>query len=90
MQEWTPAGVLMNFESRSGAGVVFFFTKSRSGAGVIFEHFLRGLYHSISSLNRSRSAKLTNVLELVRSRSIFTESRSGVGIKNFNLRTPLP
>jgi len=41
------------------------------------------------SLSRSQSPNLQNVSESERSRSIFSRSRSGVGVKNFRLRTPL-
>jgi len=47
----------------------------------------KSLDNSLWSLSRSRSPKLYNVSE--RSRSIFSRSRSGVGAKNFRLRTPL-
>jgi len=47
-----------------------------------------GRLDTLQSLSRSRSPKLQNVSE--RSRSIFSRSRSGVGVKNFRLRTPLP
>jgi len=36
-----------------------------------------------------QSAKLENVSETEWSRSIFSQSRNGVGVKNFRLRTPL-
>ena len=48
-----------------------------------------GLKHSIWSLSRSWGANLTNVSESERGMSIFSESRSGGGVKNFRLRTPL-
>jgi len=35
VSEWTPAGVLTNFENRSGAGLDFL-RKGRSGAGAVF------------------------------------------------------
>jgi len=39
------------------------------------------LDNSLWSLSRSRSPKLQNVWESLRSRSIFSRSRSGVGVK---------
>jgi len=47
----------------------------------------KSLDNSLWSLSRSRSPTLWNVSE--RSRSIFSQSRSGVVVKNFRLRTPL-
>ena len=49
-----------------------------------FEYFLNRLWRSIWSLSRIRSAKLPNVSES--GRSIFSEGRGGVGVKNFRLR----
>jgi len=49
----------------------------------------KSLDNSHWSLSRSRSPNLWNVSESQQSRSIFSRSRSGVGVKNFRLRTLL-
>jgi len=59
--------------------------KAKTGYGLL--DTAKRLWHSLWSLSRSRNPKRKNVSEW--SRSIFTRSRSGVGVKNFRLRTPL-
>ena len=50
---------------------------------------VKSLDNSLWSLSRSRSPKFLNVSESERIQSISSRSRSGVGLKNSRLRTPL-
>jgi len=65
--------------------LIRFFSLFNAKTGYGRLNIAKSLDITLWSLSRSRSPKLWNVSE----RSIFSWSRSGVGVKNFRLRTPL-
>jgi len=67
--------------------LIRFFSLFNAKTGYCRLDTAKTLDNSLWSLSRSRSPKPWNLSE--RSWSIFSRSRSGVGVKNFRLRTPL-